>query len=183
MRPPASERGSAAQPRKDVAAAPASAELNVLRSMAAAQNEKNSMRANPRSSRCLGPPCARPPGRLALDLAAGDARGVLELAPEREEGVAQGEVGILVVAAARYELLARDAQVDAHVKKTAPAAVPAQFLDVDPAAHDARVKFLELLRDFPDLRLERRRVREVEDGNLKGYSHGRSTRWLITSLL
>src|SRR5882672_8034626 len=147
MPPPPPERGSVAQPRKEVAAAPASARLKARRSMAGFPSS---------GSRCARPRGARPPGRLPLGLAAGDARGVLELAPERKEGVAQGEIGILVVAVARHELLAGNAQVDADVKEAAARTVPAQFLDVDAAAHDARVKLLELLRDLADPCLERR---------------------------
>src|SRR5437660_4991564 len=144
MPPPAPERGSVAQPRKEVAAAPASAVLKARRSMAGFPSS---------GSLCVRPRGARPPGRPPFDLAAGDATAVLELAPERKEGVAQREIGILVVAVARHELLAGNAQVDADVKEAAVRTVPAQFLDIDAAAHDARVKLLELLRNFADPRL------------------------------
>ena len=58
---------------------------------------------------------------MALHFATRDLGGILELAPQRVEGIAEGDVRVLAVPVVRHELLARDAQVDADVEKAAAA--------------------------------------------------------------
>src|SRR5687768_8450409 len=87
---------------------------------------------------------------MALDVAALAAHVVLQPTPCGVEGVAQGDLHLLVVLMRDGDFAARHLEIDAHVELLALALVARAELDHDAAAYDVVVIALELFRLLAD---------------------------------
>jgi hypothetical protein len=92
---------------------------------------------------------------VALDLAALHPRMLLKLAGGGVEGVAQGDVEVLVglpvvMVPAHHDVLLRDAEIDPDFVEITLMLVMVFCFDGDAAANDVVAELLELRRFFPN---------------------------------
>jgi len=79
---------------------------------------------------------------------------VVELAPGRIEGVAQGDIHVFVPVAVHHDFAARHADVDAHVEEFSLMLVLVRHFHHHPAGHDGLEEGLQFLGLVADMRLE-----------------------------
>jgi nucleotide-binding universal stress UspA family protein len=110
---------------------------------------------------------------VALDVAALLAAVVLELAPRRAEGVAQGDLKVFVVLVGNDDLAAGHPNVDARGQLLAVPLVPAGQLEHHVAARDVGIEAVEFFRLLADGAGEGIGVRDAVQGDLEWGLHER----------
>src|SRR5262245_26979711 len=115
-------------------------------------------------------------GCAGFDVASELPRMIFELAHRGIEGVADGDIDVLVRLVLRAFLIhvhvvARHADVDADLVKLALVVMPVRRLDGDVAAHDALEKAVKLGGLLADDRLHGGRWVDVADADLQGVLH------------
>ena len=108
---------------------------------------------------------------MLLHFAALYACGFLQLPPGCIEGLAQRDIGVLVVRMIDHDFPARHAQVQIDLEMPSLLVMLAHFLNNDPAAGDVRMELLKLGGFFTYARLECFRLREIAYCNLQRNLH------------
>ena len=103
---------------------------------------------------------------MVLYISAHPANAVFKLSAGRVKRVAQGDIDILVDIVIHHDYVTRHVQGDPHVEAIALVFMLVRLLDGDMAAHQVRMKGVQLFSFFTDMRLERIRATDTVKDNL-----------------
>lgn len=117
--------------------------------------------------------------RLSAHISVQASRVLLELAARGREGIADGEVDVLVCGIGAWrragdQVRPGNADVNLDPKPTGLLAVPVGQLDGHAAADDARKDVVEVRRPLPDVLFESFASGNSVKTNLKGCLHGQT---------